>query len=311
MGTSARVRKSASGDQVHSADLPLAASERIEIRTQDGASLAATVQEPPGVLRGTIVMAHGTFSQRAQWERPRRNGPLELFARAGYRAVAFDFRGHGESATPRGRGAIYDDFVLHDLPAVVETCRARMDGEPLFVVGHSLGGHVAVAALGTKQIRADGLLLCATHLYLPQIESQILRGVVTRSLALTLRACLAARELPERLRKRKGPGYLRDLCGTTGGTWASRDGAHDYWTCMAQIQVPVAAIVSEGDWVCPPDLGRRFAERCGTRVHTTILRHPAPNERPRAPSHQALPGDAETRSALASSLCWLEDAHRG
>ena len=74
-----------------------------------------------------------------------RPGLAQLFSAEGWRTIAFDFRGHGESTLREGaRDWGYDDLVRWDLPAVVACARARSDHKPVVVVGHSLLGRVAL-----------------------------------------------------------------------------------------------------------------------------------------------------------------------
>lgn len=57
--------------------------------------------------------------------------------------VAHDFRGHGRSPGRRGVVRRYEDLV-DDLDAVVAWARGRFAGLPLFLLGHSNGGQVAL-----------------------------------------------------------------------------------------------------------------------------------------------------------------------
>ena len=68
-------------------------------------------------------------------------GLAQRLSDRGWRTIAFDFRGHGDSGPGAAKGATwtYDDLVVHDLPAVVEGARARARGRKVIVVGHSPG----------------------------------------------------------------------------------------------------------------------------------------------------------------------------
>ncbi len=78
-----------------------------------------------------------------------------LFAAAGYRVVAFDFRGHGETEWV-GRGGYYHfaDYVLdlHELvPQIVP------GSAPFHLLGHSMGGTVATLYAATHLERIKSL----------------------------------------------------------------------------------------------------------------------------------------------------------
>ncbi len=135
---------------------------------------------------GTLVLAHAAFARRVEWERPRGQGLAARLARRGYRTLAFDFRGHGDSPNgARGHGDSpsdgYDAFVRHDLPAVVACAKDR--GGRVVVVGHSLGGHVALASQGLGLLGADAVLAVAANVWHPTFEPSLARQALKRGVA--------------------------------------------------------------------------------------------------------------------------------
>jgi pimeloyl-ACP methyl ester carboxylesterase len=111
---------------------------------------------PAPLLRGEVegegppvVLCHGITATR----RYVLHGSRAL-ARAGYRVVTYDARGHGESeATPVGEGYGYPRLV-EDLERVV----AEQVGEERFLLGgHSMGAHTAVAYALRHPQRLAGL----------------------------------------------------------------------------------------------------------------------------------------------------------
>jgi 3-oxoadipate enol-lactonase len=87
--------------------------------------------DPDGV---PAVLLHGTGSSASTWDRlaPRLNA-------AGYRAIAVDLRGHATSART---GDYALDALRDDLLGLLETLALR----GALVIGHSVGGHAALAA---------------------------------------------------------------------------------------------------------------------------------------------------------------------
>jgi pimeloyl-ACP methyl ester carboxylesterase len=95
----------------------------------------------------TVLLLHAGGERRAVW------APVaELLAASGFRAVAYDLRGHGESP---GIAETLSD-VVSDVSAMIRSERA-----PITVVGASLGGFAAMAALAmpSTAVRASGLVL--------------------------------------------------------------------------------------------------------------------------------------------------------
>ncbi len=96
---------------------------------RDGTTLA---YEDGGVGEPVIVLVHGIACNRAFM------APQAQFLRARHRVVAVDLRGHGDSDAPHQRypiGALADD---------VGWICAQLDVARAVVVGHSLGGLVAL-----------------------------------------------------------------------------------------------------------------------------------------------------------------------
>lgn len=102
--------------------------------------------DPDGPL---IVLQHGGGQTRHAWK-----NTGETLGAAGYRAVAFDARGHGDSGwAPDGEyGA---DCMVEDLRCVVEA----LGGHRPVLVGASMGGGTSLIAVGENRLPAAGLVL--------------------------------------------------------------------------------------------------------------------------------------------------------
>lgn len=115
----------------------LRAQERVSFPTQDGGVVFADVY---GSGDHGVVLAHGGRFNKESWEEQAR-----ALAAAGFRAVAIDFRGYGQS---RGPGDASPMFApLHfDVLAAVRYLR-QTGAKTVSVVGGSMGGGAAAAAL--------------------------------------------------------------------------------------------------------------------------------------------------------------------
>lgn len=109
----------------------------IELVTRDGRALAGWHVRAPG-HRGVVVLAHSIRATRRQMtERAR------WLAGLGFSSVLFDLSAHGESpGDVIGLGAREAD----DVRAAVAFAKHEHPGEPLAVIGASLGGAAAVLA---------------------------------------------------------------------------------------------------------------------------------------------------------------------
>ncbi|WBB66737.1 alpha/beta hydrolase [Micromonospora sp. WMMD812] len=124
------------------------------IVTANGITQAVRVAGPPGGV--PVLLVHGNCSSAAFWEPLVRRLPDTL------RIVAPDLRGYGDTPTApvdatRGLRDFADDVAaLLDEPSLFGAAAAR----PV-VVGHSLGGGVAMRLLVDHPQRVGGLLLSA------------------------------------------------------------------------------------------------------------------------------------------------------
>jgi len=129
-----------------------------------GAGRPAPTSRPPRPPRPPIVLLHGITLSAAIW-------PYQLreLADAGHRVFAFDLRGHGRSTNGRGAtGSAPSKLTLERLAADVEEVLAALDLRDVVVVGHSMGGMVALLmmerdpALAAGEGRIAALALVAT-----------------------------------------------------------------------------------------------------------------------------------------------------
>ena len=104
-----------------------------------------------GKAKGAVVLAHGFNSSIDEF------GPApEWLAEAGYHAMAFDQRGFGKSQGERGRTNV--ERAVPDIAAAVDALLDHAGRKlPAFLVGHSLGGAYATAAVGRGAVKVQAL----------------------------------------------------------------------------------------------------------------------------------------------------------
>jgi predicted alpha/beta hydrolase len=176
---------------------------------------------------------------------------------------------------------------------VVGTVRERSAGLPLFVVGHSLGAHTAMAALGIGAIEADGLVAFACSPWLPAFDPSLRRRVRKRLVLEAMdRITRAVGYLPAR-RLRLGSddecsAYVAGIVRPSReGRWRSEDFRHDYTRALANVRAPVLAISSAGDrFTAHPAAVDQMLRHLGGRADHFVLREGA-GGRP-APGHMGI-----------------------
>ena len=124
--------------------LPTGVSRAVDIE-RDGVRVRSWVLEPPGPPRGTVMLLHGIRSNKERHLPAARD-----YAARGFRTIAVDSRGHGESS---GRYLTYGVEESEDLRALADAlARESLLAEPLVVVGSSYGAATAIqyAALDSR-----------------------------------------------------------------------------------------------------------------------------------------------------------------
>lgn len=118
-----------------------------------------------------LVFLHGLPFQRGLWD-PQLSGLSDRF-----RAIAPDLRGFGESGIPAGRPSV--DAYASDIAALIE----HLGTGPVVLVGHSMGGYVALALARLRPELLRGLVFCASRATADAAEAAANR----RSVAIRLR----------------------------------------------------------------------------------------------------------------------------
>lgn len=288
--------------------------ESIDIRTTDAWSLRAEVHEPEREPIGTAVLSHAMMARRSEFDRPRGSGLTRFLVERGWRAIAFDFRGHGDSGPSAREGATfgYDDLVTSDMPAVHAFARSRgaRRKRPVVLVGHSLGGHAALAAQGAGLVAFDAVVAIATNVWVPQLEPLRVRWLLKHaSLAAAVAICRRVGHFPARALRLgsddESRAYLEDFERfARTGAWASADGRIDYLSSLARVRVPVLQVVSDGDFIqCVPECGARFVARCGGPQE--VIRIARSDDGGPPPSHMSIVTGRRARRAWERVETWM------
>lgn len=123
---------------------------------RDGARLPMRHWQADGEARGSVIALHGFTDYSAAFERM---GPW--LAGLGFDVYAYDQRGFGEAPHP----GLWPggEALVGDLEDAMEAIRRNTgDASPLYIIGESMGGSVAIMAAAT--MNADppsGLILAA------------------------------------------------------------------------------------------------------------------------------------------------------
>jgi len=113
---------------------------------------------PPGPASGVLLLCHGLGEHSGRY-----GTVVDALAPDGWAVYGLDHRGHGRSGGRRAHLDRYDDW-LADFDAFRRVVLARHPDLPVFLLGHSMGGQIALAYALDHQDELRGLVLSAPAL---------------------------------------------------------------------------------------------------------------------------------------------------
>jgi pimeloyl-ACP methyl ester carboxylesterase len=227
--------------------------------TVDGRKVyAATGGKPFDAAKPAVIFVHGAGQDHTNWQLPAR-----WFAWNGYAALAPDLPGHGRSDGP----------PLQTITDMAQWIGRLMDTakiEKAALVGHSMGGGIAMEAAATMPERITRVALLGTSPAMPVNEALL----------------TAARDAPERAHEMitawsHGPnakvgGNPAPGMWMSGGTMALLDrnrpgtlyaafNACNLWKtgpeAASRVRCPALVLIGGSDSMTPPKIGRALADK--------------------------------------------------
>ena len=127
----------------------------------DGLELYYQGWLPDGGPKAILLVVHGLGEHGGRY-----GNLVNHFVSAGYGVYSYDQRGHGKSDGAKGYVDRFADFS-GDLDIVLKLVRRRHPKVKTFLVGHSIGGLVAVAYTSKHGEEFDGLIISGATLRPP------------------------------------------------------------------------------------------------------------------------------------------------
>lgn len=113
---------------------------------------------PDGDPTGVLLVSHGIGEHSGRY-----TTVVDELVPDGWAVYGVDHRGHGRSGGTRVHARRYDDLI-DDFDAFRRVVVARHPGLPVFLLGHSLGGQIALAYTVAHERELSGLVLSAPAL---------------------------------------------------------------------------------------------------------------------------------------------------
>ena len=208
----------------------------------------------------TLLFLHGVGGGHAAWD-----AQLPYFAARGYRAVAWDAPGYGASPAA-------DPYELERLAGAADTLIRHLGAATVVLIGHSMGGFIALETYAQYPHRVKALVLCFTSPAFGGSGGDFQRQFVEARLApLDAGKSMAqmARALTPTMRgARSLPGALehaeRIMSGVPEQTYRKAVRlltTFDRRALLPQIGVPTLVLAGSDDRIAPPAVMGRMASK--------------------------------------------------
>jgi pimeloyl-ACP methyl ester carboxylesterase len=272
------------------------------VTVRDGVRLAVRDQGAVDA-EATVVLLHGLCLERGSWAGQIRH----LTRRWGnrIRIISYDHRGHGRSDS-----APTSTYVIEQLAGDLADVLAALDVTgPLTLVGHSMGGMVALAYLGRppadRPVEPHGVVLVATAAgrlaehgvarLLASPATDVLCKFATRApqravrlLTKPVRAAMAL-HVGEHARATLATLFDTAMAAaslTTAVGFLPSLRAHDQYATLGSIRARTTILSGGTDLLTPPSHSRDMADAIpgATHVHIPTAGHMLPHEASRAVS---------------------------
>lgn len=252
---------------------------------------------PAAAPRAAVVVVHGIAEHSGRYVHV-----LDALNAHGCDALGLDLRGHGHSAGTRVYVDRFADY-LDDVDAAVAQVRARRPGVPVFIVGHSMGGLVAVQHALARGDGIAGYILSSPGLraavHIPAWKDALgkLMSKIWPKLAIPTGIG------PELISKDPAvvAAYVADPLVTTKATarWYTEfvHAEHDALARAAELRRPFLVLIGEADRLVDPASGRELFAAAGAS-DKTLKSYPG--------LYHELFNEPEQAQVLGDVGAWLE-----
>ena len=116
---------------------------------------------PEGEAKAVLIIVHGLAEHSGRY-----TNVVNHFVALGYAVYGIDHRGHGQSDGARVYVDRFNDFI-DPLKHYFDMVRGWQPDQPIFLMGHSMGGLISAAYLLEYQSELKGVVLSAPSIKIP------------------------------------------------------------------------------------------------------------------------------------------------
>ena len=274
------------------------------VRAPGGQALFGQSWRPMTPPHAAVLVVHGLAEHSGRY-----GATATFLAGAGFAVHAVDYRGHGRSEGGRVHVDRIEDYVA-DLRAALAEVRRRPPARPLFILGHSQGGLVALKLALEDPGVVDGLVITSPFL---AVHPSSRPSAFVRAMASVMLRVAPRLPMPTHIDVRVlsrdpavGEAYARDplVSHAASAGWLRAIGRaqREVRASAARLQVPALIMASSDDRLVDPEVTRQFAGEAAPDVVEFVWWDGF--------FHEML-NDVGREHVLARTLDWLKKRDRG
>lgn len=265
----------------------------LTFKSSDGLSLFGRAWLPHDVPIANIALVHGIGEHSGRYDHV-----ANYFHQRDYAVFAIDLRGHGQSDGPRGHIEQFQDY-LDDVKTLITYIEDRSANVPLFLLGHSMGGLIALVYALTYPDDISAVIVSS-----PALRSRVevptwkvtlgnLMSTLNPTMAMTTDLDPFALSRDERVVK----AYQEDplVHDQVTARWFTEFMKASEWAMEEANRLAVPALILQGgsDQIVDPAGAREFFDRIGLEDKYYIEYEPLYHEIFNEPEHLSVLGDVE------------------
>jgi len=247
-------------------------AERVDsewtVRAPGGPALFGRSWRPATTARAAILVVHGLAEHSGRYA-----ATAAGLGDAGFAVHAVDYRGHGRSEGGRVHVDDIGDYVA-DIRAALAEVRGRNPTVPVFLLGHSQGGLIALKLALDDPAAIDGLVITSPFLavHASSRPSAFVRGLARVMVRIAPRVPMPTHVAAGLLSREPGVGeaYARDplVSHAASAGWLRAIGAaqRDVRARARQLRVPTLLMAAGGDRLVDAEATRAFARDAAPEV---------------------------------------------
>ena len=232
-------------------------------------STAAYIEAGPSSAKAALVFLHGIGGGKKGFQ-----SSVNYFGEQGFRALAWDMPGYGDS---QANGTLSFESLAASLEVMLDAAKV----EKAVLVGHSMGGMVALQAWTHCPSRIAGMVIAASSPAFGQEDGDFQKQFVAQRLApldagqpmtqvadRLIPSMVGPQALPEGARIAQYPAglALAHACMSAVPPNTYRAAIHalvkfEQRAALPTISVPTLCLAGEHDKTAPPEVLRRMAQK--------------------------------------------------